>query len=80
MPTEYGVNILDLLRSLSSRVVLTEPLPEHGNVNTNGSSDDNPILSRMAENYLVRNENNAIDDTQFLHIQVNKTRANVLKI
>ena len=30
--SEYGVKILDSLRSLPSRVVLTEPLPEHGNV------------------------------------------------
>ena len=25
--SEYGINILDLLRSIPSRIVLTEPLP-----------------------------------------------------
>ena len=50
--SEYGVNILDLLRSLPSRVVLTEPLPDHGNVNATDSNDD--IAYKMAEDYLVR--------------------------
>ena len=35
--SEYGVKILvDSLRSLLSRVVLTEPLPEHGNGGVGG--------------------------------------------
>lgn len=35
--SEYGVNILvDSLRSLPSRVVLTETLPEHGNGGVGG--------------------------------------------
>jgi uncharacterized protein len=41
--SEYGVNILDLLRSIPSRIVLTEPLPR-----------DNTIAEKMAEDYLVR--------------------------
>jgi len=45
--SEYGVNILDLLRSHPSRIVLTEPLP------TNGSKD-NAKVEKMAEDYLVR--------------------------
>jgi DNA helicase HerA-like ATPase len=48
--SEYGVNILDLLRSLPSRIVLTEPLPGHGN----GAAKDNTIVEKMAEDYLVR--------------------------
>ena len=35
--SEHGVKILDSLRSLLSRVVLTEPLPEHGNGGVGGS-------------------------------------------
>jgi len=45
--SEYGVNILDLLRSHPNRIVLTEPLP------TNGSKD-NAKVEKMAEDYLVR--------------------------
>ncbi len=48
--SEYGVNILDLLRSLSSRIVLTEPLPGYGN----GGAKDNTTVEKMAEDYLVR--------------------------
>jgi uncharacterized protein len=48
--SEYGVNILDLLRSLPSRIVLTEPLPGHDN----GAAKDNTIVEKMAEDYLVR--------------------------
>ena len=48
--SEYGVNILDLLRSLPSRIVLTEPLPSYGN---DGAKDDT-IAEKMAEDYLVR--------------------------
>jgi uncharacterized protein len=48
--SEYGVNILDLLRSLPSRIVLTEPLPVFGN----GAAKDNTIVEKMAEDYLVR--------------------------
>ena len=50
--SEYGVNILDLLRSLPSRVVITEPLPDRGNVNATDGNDD--ISYKMAEDYLVR--------------------------
>jgi uncharacterized protein len=53
--SEYGVNILDLLRSIPSRVVLTEPLPQHGNSGaTDGSNNDNNASDQMAEDYLVR--------------------------
>ena len=48
--SEYGVNILDLLRSLPSRIVLTEPLPGYGN----GDAMDNTAIEKMAEDYLVR--------------------------
>ncbi len=48
--SEYGVNILDLLRSLPSRIVLTEPLPGYGN----GGAKDNTKVEKMAEDYLVR--------------------------
>jgi hypothetical protein len=48
--SEYGVNILDLLRSLPSRIVITEPLPGHDN----GAAKDNTIVEKMAEDYLVR--------------------------
>jgi uncharacterized protein len=48
--SEYGINILDLLRSLPSRIVLTEPLPGFGN----GAAKDNTIVEKMAEDYLVR--------------------------
>lgn len=43
---EYGVNILDLLRSLPSRIVLTEPLPNYGSAESG--------IQKMAEDYLVR--------------------------
>lgn len=50
--SEYGINILDLLRSLPSRVVMTEPLPDYGSASApNGKSD---ISYKMAEDYLVR--------------------------
>jgi hypothetical protein len=45
--SEYGINIIDLLRSLPSRIVLTESLPSY---DTN--TQDN--IERMAEYYLVR--------------------------
>ncbi len=48
--SEYGVNILDLLRSHPSRIVLTEPLPGLGN----GDAKDNTVAEKMAEDYLVR--------------------------
>ena len=48
--SEYGVNILDLLRFLPSRIVLTEPLPSYGN----GGAKDNSIAEKMAQDYLVR--------------------------
>ena len=47
--SEYGVNILDLLRSLPSRIVLTEPLPIH-----NDGSSTNNLADKLAEDYLVR--------------------------
>ena len=51
--SEYGVNILDLLRSLPSRIVITEPLPDRGHVHASDGNDD--INSyKMAEDYLVR--------------------------
>jgi hypothetical protein len=48
--SEYGVKILvDSLRSLPSRVVLTEPLPEHGNGGVggvgNGNEGNTPLTS-----------------------------------
>ena len=49
--SEYGVKILvDSLRSLLSRVVLTEPLPEHGNGGVgggvgNGNEGNTPLTS-----------------------------------
>ena len=46
----YGVNILDLLRSLPSTIVLIEPLPSYGN----GDAKDNTVAEKMAEDYLVR--------------------------
>src|SRR5712691_10159663 len=48
--SEYGVNILDLLRCLPSRIVLTEPLPGYDN----DGVKDNTIAEKMAEDYLVR--------------------------
>ncbi len=48
--SEYGVNILDLLRSLQSRIVLTEPLPVHND----GSGSGNNLVDKLAEDYLVR--------------------------
>ena len=44
--SEYGINILDLLRSLPSRIVLTESLPDRGN------DSDNTV--KMSEDYLIR--------------------------
>lgn len=38
--SEYGVNVLDLLRSLPSRVVMTEPLPDRSKVNATDGKDD----------------------------------------
>lgn len=43
---EYGINILDLLNSFPSRIVLTEPLPNYGNAESG--------IQKMAEEYLVR--------------------------
>jgi uncharacterized protein len=48
--SEYGINILDLLRSFQSRIVLTEPLPVHDSVDGN----NNHIVEKMAEDYIVR--------------------------
>ena len=48
--SEYGINLLDLLRSLPSRIVLTEPLPGYGN----GGAKNNSAVEKMAEDYLVR--------------------------
>ena len=44
--SEYGINILDLLRSLPSRIVLTEPLPSYGNYSHS--------TGKVAQDYLVR--------------------------
>src|SRR6266516_8001354 len=44
--SEYGVNVLDLLRSLPSRIVLTDPLPNRSN------GADKTV--KMSEDYLVR--------------------------
>jgi DNA helicase HerA-like ATPase len=56
--SEYGINILDLLRSLPSRIIMTEPLPDHINDDTaggDGGSDNKDIIhDRLAEDYLVR--------------------------
>ena len=56
--SEYGINILDLLRSLPSRVVMTEPLPDHSNYDATGSDGGNHnkdiIYDRIAGDYLVR--------------------------
>jgi hypothetical protein len=53
--SEYGINLLDLLRSLPSRIVMTEPLPDRGNVrDVNAANGKNDILYKMAEDYLVR--------------------------
>jgi uncharacterized protein len=48
--SEYGINILDLLRSFPSRIILTEPLPVHDSVDGN----NNHIVEKMAEDYIVR--------------------------
>ena len=48
--SEYGINILDLLRSFPSRIVLTEPLPVHDSVDGN----NNHVIEKMAEDYIVR--------------------------
>jgi uncharacterized protein len=48
--SEYGINILDLLRSFQSRIILTEPLPVHDSVDGN----NNHIVEKMAEDYIVR--------------------------
>jgi uncharacterized protein len=48
--SEYGINILDLLRSFQSRIILTEPLPVHDSVDGN----NNRIVEKMAEDYIVR--------------------------
>ena len=45
--SEYGINIIDLLRSLPSRVVLTEPLPSYDAITLDNTE-------RIAEDYLVR--------------------------
>jgi hypothetical protein len=47
--SEYGVNILDLLRMLPSRIVLTEPLPVH-----NDSTSNISAVNKLAADYLVR--------------------------
>jgi uncharacterized protein len=55
--SEYGINILDLLRSLPSRIVMTEPLPDHSNDDNAGddtSGNKDIIYDRLAEGYLVR--------------------------
>jgi hypothetical protein len=48
--SEYGVNILDLLRSTSSRIILTEPLPVH----TDDVTKNISVVDKLAEDYLVR--------------------------
>ncbi len=35
---EYGVNIIDLLKEIPSRIILTEPLPNYHN---NGNQSEN---------------------------------------
>ena len=56
--SEYGINVLDLLRSIPSRVVMTEPLPDHSNDDAAGSDGGNHnkdiIYDRIAKDYLVR--------------------------
>ena len=64
--SEYGINILDLLRSLPSRIVLTEPLPNYGN--------DNYNAEKVAEDYLVRHVvPEALMDSKKELTQVNST-------
>jgi uncharacterized protein len=46
--SEYGINILDLLRSLQNRIILTEPSP----IGSGGNNND--IVEKMAEDYIVR--------------------------
>ncbi len=46
--SEYGINILDLLRSFESRIILTEPL------HIGSSGNDNHLVEKMAEDYIVR--------------------------
>ena len=48
--SEYGINILDLLRSFQSRIILTEAIPVHDSVDSN----NNHIVEKMAEDYIVR--------------------------
>src|SRR5439155_24638862 len=48
--SEYGVNILDLLRSLPSRIILTDPLPDYDN----GGTNDKIVAAKIAEDYLIR--------------------------
>jgi uncharacterized protein len=48
--SEYGINILDLLRSFPSRIILTEPLSVHDSVDGN----NNHTVEKMAEDYIVR--------------------------
>jgi DNA helicase HerA-like ATPase len=48
--SEHGVNILDLLRSLPSRVILIDPLPDYGS----GGTSDNTAAEKIAEDYLIR--------------------------
>src|SRR5205814_7956202 len=56
--SEYGINILDLLRSLPSRIVMTEPLPARSNDDAAGnngiSGNKDYVFDRLAEDYLVR--------------------------
>jgi DNA helicase HerA-like ATPase len=48
--SEYGINILDLLRSFQSRIVLTESLPVHDDIGIN----DNDPVEKIAEDYVIR--------------------------
>jgi DNA helicase HerA-like ATPase len=48
--SEYGINILDLLKSFQSRIVLTESSP----IRDDEGMDDNALVEKMAEDYVVR--------------------------
>ena len=42
--SEYGINILDLLKSLPSRIVLTESLPNYGKEESNYRKNSRRLL------------------------------------
>ena len=49
--SEYGINILDLLKSFQSRIVLTESLPIRDD---DYRVDDNALVEKRAEDYVIR--------------------------